>query len=174
MEAPPAIPRSHTYELLQSDLFIANLTLPLRNRLLRGMVLIAPVYLGVLRFARTEATEATLIVRLVSALGAMVLGAASFAILFTITVVILVYARKNKGVVGVHTLVLTPEGLVERTEYNEALIRWKGFYRIHETSTYLYLYVTESNQYQIPKRSFASTDEVKSFLDEIKRRSSPA
>ena len=39
------------------------------------------------------------------------------------------YARPQKGVLGPHTLVLTDEGLIERTEYNETLRRWKGLDR---------------------------------------------
>jgi hypothetical protein len=73
------------------------------------------------------------------------------------------YARPQKVVLGAHTLVLTDEGLIERTEYNETLRRWKGLNRVRESGRYLFLQVSEMQFHVIPKRSFVSNDDIRAF-----------
>jgi len=156
-------------------LFIGHLIAIRHSRLIMGMLLILLVFAGVQGFVATpEATEYPLVVRSIAAIIWIILALVFFGIIQLITVAIIAYGREHKGLLGVHTLVLTQEGLIERTDYNETLHRWKGFHRIRETSRYLYLYVSEVLYHQIPKRSFTSGEEMRSFLDEIKSRTNAA
>lgn len=173
MDTPPIIENSHTYELLRSDLFAGQLNTLLHNRIILGLLLFFAVFLGVTTFSSLDTKALPLVVRLMTAGIVVLLGFVILCATQLIFTTIIVFARAHKGLLGTHTLIITDEGLIERTEFNDSLHRWKGIYRIRETSGYVYLYVTETNYHQIPKRSFGTKEQMKDFSDDIRRRINP-
>ena len=148
------------------------------SRILVGMFICLLVYGAISGFS-IPATEApgeppSLVLRFASAVMAMIFLSVFATIGQVIVTAIMAYAREQKGVIGKHTLVLTDDGLIERTDYNETLHRWKGLFRVRESGHYIFLYVTEAQYHLMPKCSFASVDEMRSFLDEIQGRARSA
>ena len=77
--------------------------------------------------------------------------------------------KKFRGFLGDHELEIREDGLVERTDVNESVHRWAGFHKIATTGRYLYIYVTDNNVHIVPRRYFASEQELRAFRDEIHR-----
>ena len=78
--------------------------------------------------------------------------------------------KKLKGVLGEHTLEIRDDALVERTDFNESVIRWAGIHKLVQTGRHLIIYVTETNVYLVPRKYFASPQEEKQFRAEIEKR----
>ena len=78
------------------------------------------------------------------------------------------FLLKHRGVLGEHVLEITEQGLVERTAFNEALHRWP-IGRILSLGGYLYIYVSDNNSHQVPKRCF-SPEEIGGFEAELRTR----
>jgi hypothetical protein len=139
-----------------------------------GMLVILLIFAGSTAFFSTESQPGSLMVRAVVAVIWIFLALVLFIIMQLLLAAVIAYARGHKGLLGIHTLVVTAEGLIERTDYNETLHRWKGFHRVRESASYFYLYVSETNFHLVPKRSFTSGQELRSFLEEIKQRAGTA
>ena len=88
----------------------------------------------------------------------------------TIVLALLLFTRKNTGLVGVHELELRDDGLMERTEVNESVHRWSGFHRVAVSGAYLYVYVTDTQVHIIPRRALGSSHEAAAFHQQIVRR----
>ena len=77
--------------------------------------------------------------------------------------------KKYRGVLGEHELEIRPDGLAERTDYNETISRWAGFHKLITTGGYLYIHVTDNNVHIVPRHFFASPQAEKQFCDEIRK-----
>jgi hypothetical protein len=80
------------------------------------------------------------------------------------------FLRKDRGVLGEHTLEITDDGLVESTEVNRALHNWRTVFRIIETQHYVYVYVTATNVHIIPKNRLPIEGSVNDFLAALRAR----
>jgi hypothetical protein len=80
---------------------------------------------------------------------------------------------KQRGVVGKHVLQITEQGLVESTDFNESLHKWPSVCRILSLWGYLYIYVSDMNTHQVPKRYF-SPQEIADFEGELRARAKQA
>jgi hypothetical protein len=80
------------------------------------------------------------------------------------------FLRKDKGVLGKHTLEITEAGLQEATDVNNSLHKWGAAFRIRETRNYAYIYVSETNVHIVPRTRCCSQDSVKGFLAELRTR----
>ena len=101
----------------------------------------------------------------------------SFTLFVATTTVVagaLTLAGKYHGVLGEHTLEITQNGLIERTEYNETLIRWNGIHRTVKTPKYLYLWVNELLFPLVPLRSFETEEAARLFQSEIEKHRTAA
>jgi hypothetical protein len=78
--------------------------------------------------------------------------------------------RRDKGVLGKHTLEITEEGVVESTDVNRSLANWGTDFRIRETSQYAYIYVSDTNAHVIPKTRSPLEGSVDEFLAELRAR----
>jgi hypothetical protein len=83
------------------------------------------------------------------------------------------FLLKQRGVVGQHVLEITGPGLVERTEFNETLHKWASIGRIFSLFGYLYIYVSDNNYHQLPKRCFTG-QEIAAFEAELRAHARPA
>jgi YcxB-like protein len=70
----------------------------------------------------------------------------------------------RNGVLGEHTITLTPEALHERTSVNDSKASWSGIFRIDATSTHLFIFTQPNAAHVIPRRAFPTTEAAEQFL----------
>lgn len=78
--------------------------------------------------------------------------------------------RRDKGVIGEHTLEITDEGLVESTEVNRSLSNWRTPFRIRETRRYVYIYISCGSAHVVPKAKPPLEGSVTEFIAELRSR----
>ena len=71
---------------------------------------------------------------------------------------------ENGGVLGEHTITLTPEALHERTAVNDSKALWRGLFRVDETLEHIFIYTQPNAAYVIPRRAFPSPADAEQFL----------
>lgn len=174
MNTPPIIPpvissnRTITYEITRGDIFANWMLVILRNRILQvfvplaflinGCIILVPG-LGTRPFSQTLFMAVAYAVSFIGFL-AVLQGLAGFANAFIF---------KHRGVLGRHYMEITDQGLIERTEFNETLHRWPAIRRIISLGGYLFIYVSDNNSHQIPKRCFPP-QEIAGFEAEVRAR----
>jgi hypothetical protein len=105
----------------------------------------------------------------VATLGALIVAGVSLGALIT-GLALQAYLGNNEGVVGEHTLEITDEGLVEATDVNRTLIKWRSPLRIRETSRYAYIFVGGGSGLVVPLRKAPREGSVGDFLNELRFR----
>jgi hypothetical protein len=155
------------YSLSRGDVLLGQMDALLRNRVMMGFWLILA---GAIAYSGISQPDVIAKGALAVAITGLITVAIIFSMLFTFTMVVtglMILLRKNKGVVGSHTLSITSEGLIESTDYNETLHRWNGFHRIFRTKRYLYIYVTESTAHFVPLKSKLIEGDIEAFQREL-------
>lgn len=156
------------------DLFRAYFTTARHNRLLQALVVVLVLGAAFIGFVTTKDPQIPFLARVIVAFLFALAWLVMFLALHFILGIVTVLTRNYQGVLGQHTLILADDGLIERTDFNDTLHRWKGFYGIRQTRRYIYLYSTQVLYHTVPKGSFASVSEMDSFLAEIRRRKDEA
>ena len=175
MSTPSDLPRDVissqkmiTYDLTQWDLFANFMTLIFRNRILQVFLLAVPLFNRWLTLTPKFGTYS-----LTYLLFDSLLYLVGFFLAFVVFQVIFGLANtfipKHRGVVGRHVLEISEQGLVERTDFNETLHKWSSICRIFSLFGYVYIYVSDSNAHQIPKRSFPPLV-IDGFVSDLRRR----
>jgi len=161
------------YEIRKIDLFAAHMTILLRNRVLLLIVLLMPLLPVWTTLSNPETKRAPLIAVLVTAVLAYAIFISFFFVLQALFALANIAFKKHRGVIGKHTLQITDEGLIERTDVNEAISKWAGLHKVVSGPKYLYIYVTESNAHIVPKRYFPSHG-IEGFAAELRSRAAKA
>jgi len=154
------------YELTRWD-FIANqMSMTFRNPVLRVFLLLSLGLIEWMVLSNTAASVwALLLVAITVAISlALILGIATVVIFGAVALFL-----RHRSVLGAHELEVTERGLLERTEFNENLVKWPGICRVRSTSHYLYISISDLNFYSIPKRGFAPED-IAGFEAAIRER----
>ena len=158
MNPPTAIPpllnphHSITYELTRGDIFVNWMTVMVRNRLLQIFIPVAMVGCVGLRLLPELGRVSLPFLVLRAFLECF--GFLAFLIFFqTVLGLASAYLMPHRGVLGAHTLEITENGLIERTDVNETLHRWPGISRVVSLFGYLFIYIGENNAHQIPRRA---------------------
>jgi len=168
---PSATPRlSITYTVTRGDMLRWHFYVLCRNRVLIVIVTAASLFvawrdLQLPEMAKFPLAPKILYALFITALMFCFVGTATMATMWLST-----RFKKLKGVLGEHTLEIRDDGLAERTDVNEALIRWTGIHKLVQTGRHLIIYVTETNVYLVPRKYFASLAEEKQFRAEIEKR----
>ena len=140
------------YSLDRLDILRANVRSALHNRMM--MLIQAGIsLLFALNSLNSPATPAHGLG--VTIVAVLIVALAIFAFMLGATVLLtalLVVGRKHTGILGEHTLRITDEGLVEKTEHTESLHRWSAYHRTIKSGAYLYLYITEGMAHPVPLR----------------------
>jgi hypothetical protein len=55
-------------------------------------------------------------------------------------------------------------GMTKRGTNTEFTRPWRGFEKLKETKSFIFLYISENDAHTIQKRMFSSTDEMNAFL----------
>ena len=174
MNTPPPIHpiidprRTITYEITRRDIFVNWMTVIFRNRILQIFVLVVLVFNGWLILAPGLGRHS--LVRLVIEAVSCLIGFVGILAFFQCILGLAnAYIPKHRGVVGRHIIEITEQGLIERTDCNETLHRWPSICRILSLGGYLYIYVSDTNSHQVPKRCF-TRQEIESFEADLRSR----
>jgi hypothetical protein len=174
MNTPSSIPpiigprRTITYEITRWDIFVNWMTVILRNRILQVFVLAMLVINGCLILASSLGRH-SLVHLVIEAVIYLIVFVGILAFFQCVLGLANAFIPKHRGVVGRHILELTEQGLIERTDYNETLHRWPSISRVLSLGGYLYIYVSDTNSHQVPKRCF-SPQEIDSFEADLRSR----
>lgn len=71
---------------------------------------------------------------------------------------------ESHGILGEHTITLTPDGLCERTAVNQTTANWRGIYRVVGTPQHIFIFNQPNAAHTIPRRAFASPADAEQFL----------
>lgn len=82
------------------------------------------------------------------------------------------FIGRGKGVIGEHELIITDDGIIEKTEYNESLHKWKGLGALKETAGYYFLRVSETGggYHLIPRTTNILEGDPEEFVRELRLR----
>ncbi len=162
-ELPPVIgPRvGITYELTRWDLFANSMTVILRNRILQVFVIVAFIFNGWVTLAPGLLTRPIFYTALAGIIFLIEFGG-FLALCMCVFGLASSFLLRQRGLVGKHVLRITDQGLVESTDFNESLHKWPSVCRILSLWGYLYIYVSDMNTHQVPKRCF-SPQEIADF-----------
>lgn len=149
-----------TYEITRWDIFFNFLTVLFRNRILQVFFIGFMLY-NIWIIAGPIMRNLPL-ASIVFVIVEIILGFAAFLMFFqAILGLAMAFLPKHRGVVGQHILEITEEGFIERTDYNETQYKWESISRISSLFGSLYIYVSDTNAHQIPKRYFSRQE----FID---------
>ena len=70
------------------------------------------------------------------------------------------YARKgtNRSVLCEHVLEITPDGLVEKTPFNETRTAWNAIEAVEQTKDFLFIYIQSNAAHIVPIKAVAEGD----------------
>lgn len=71
---------------------------------------------------------------------------------------------ERNGVLGEHTITLTPEALHERTAVNDSKASWSGIFRTDATPTHIFIFTQPNAAYVIPRRAFPTPKAAEQFF----------
>jgi hypothetical protein len=158
------------YSLTRFDLFRTGARALLRNRIFWCMAIPLLTITWWSSFNYPETRGQSLTARAIGATGSAVacalvglLGGSAFIALQSLL-------RKDRGVLGKHTLDITEGGLLEATDVNSSLHKWGTTFRIRETTNCAYIYVSDTNVHIVPKTRCSSESSVEEFLIELRTR----
>jgi YcxB-like protein len=115
--------------------------------------------------ARTVPTDFPLLVRIFFYVLILLL-IAGVMFLATAAIAFVSYAKaKNRGVLGEHKLIITPEAITETTAVNSSTWSWSGVPNVSENGSYIFIYVQQNLAHIVPKRAFGSSAEAHQFYD---------
>lgn len=71
----------------------------------------------------------------------------------------------NRGLVGRHTLILSPEGIRDLSEVGETSSLWASVEKVIRDPNYLLIYNSAVSAYVIPAKAFSSATDLQAFAD---------
>ena len=73
--------------------------------------------------------------------------------------------KPNKGQLGSHKVVLSEDGVAERTAVGESRTSWAGVDRVEQNPEYIFIYTSPAAAHVIPKRAFRNMQEAEGFYE---------
>lgn len=71
---------------------------------------------------------------------------------------------RNDGLLGERQMILSDEGIVDRSKNGETTLTWRAIEKMAEDETHIYLYNSSVSAYILPKRDLSELTEVKAYL----------
>ncbi len=157
------------FSLTRADILRWQFYLLVRNRVLIGFMLVVSLLMAWTDLRTPQLAAHSVAYKIFYA--ALFTLAMFCFVGFTTTLLIVctVFFKQHRGLLGEHELEIQDEGLVERTDVNESLHRWRGFHKIVRTRGYLYIYVTDSLVHIVPRPYFVSEEAEQAFRDDLER-----
>jgi hypothetical protein len=76
---------------------------------------------------------------------------------------------KMPGLLGVHEYTFTPDGLLEKTQANETLIKWGGAHSLLRTDSFLQINIAPGLAHILPQRAFGDRRDFEDFCAKAER-----
>jgi len=76
---------------------------------------------------------------------------------------------KNLCLYGPQRVVLTPQDVARYTQFGHAAWYWSAIERIEATDRHLFIFVTASSAFLVPRRDFAGDAEFQAFVETARR-----
>lgn len=93
------------------------------------------------------------------AIGALAIG-------FCMSVLgVLMFSGKAPGVLGLHEYTFVEDGLLEKTDANETLIKWKGAHAVTHTASCLQIEIMPGLMHIVPRRAFPDEHRYAEFCE---------
>ena len=148
-------------DIKKTDLIALNCNRVPRNR--ETWIYFAVLFFGMLIYFsyKTEFPQNNFLLGLISSF-----VGASFAVIVVFlwsTGFILLAGDRKSGVLGVHNYSINNQGLCERTEANEALVKWSGIRIVEITKNHIFIGINSYLFHVLPRRSFATEKEYREF-----------
>jgi len=140
------------YNNTRGDILYANFLSLMRNRYLHVLWSIFIIWICYTALQGSKTAPQSMSITVATCVFMAVI---CYVFFFTATFAVvagMILLRKNKGVLGEHSLTLSDEGLVESTIYNETLNRWAAYHKTVSTKKHLLLYVSEGQFHVISKK----------------------
>ena len=158
------------YKLTRLDLFIVSFQVLLFQPVFLIVVISILAFAWWNTFASAEITGYSLPVRIIAAMFSAAQAAGAGLLAGILIIAAKSFMRKDKGVIGEHTLEITDEGLVESTEVNRSLSNWRTPFRIREMRRYVYIYISSVSAHAVPKTKQPLEGSVAEFITELRSR----
>jgi len=71
---------------------------------------------------------------------------------------------ENKGILGRHTIEITPEAVVDTTQYTSSKVLWSAVEGIDTTEEYAFIHTGAKGGHAIPKRVFSDETDFEQFV----------
>jgi hypothetical protein len=78
--------------------------------------------------------------------------------------------KPDRGHIGKHRLILSEDGVLERTAVNESRTSWTGVDRVEQNADYIFVYTTPGSAHVVPKRAFAGAGQADAFYQLARAR----
>lgn len=155
------------YEVTRFDLFRAGFRTFISQRILWlfGFAILAFSWWST--FTYEETRKKPLIVGIMIATFTAGIGAGIGLMAGTAIIATQSFLRRDRGVLGEHTIEITSEGLVESTIVNRTLHNWGSSFRIRGTKRYACIYISDSNYHLVPKNRPPLEGSVDEFLNAL-------
>ena len=140
------------YRLTRADLIRAQTRAIFHNKVFIGVLVLFFAFLWWSTFTMAEIAKGSEAVRAITATIMAGIGLIGVLLFTAIILSLQTLLRRDKGVLGEHTLELTEEGVVESTDVNRSLANWRTQFKIRDTRHYAYIYISESNAHIVPKK----------------------
>lgn len=75
----------------------------------------------------------------------------------------------NRGLFGRRTIELSPERIVETTEFGETVQNWNAVERIVQDANHVFIYVTAVSAFIVPRRAFLHDWDFDDFVETARR-----
>ena len=82
--------------------------------------------------------------------------------------------KPERGHIGRHHLILSEDGVLERTAVNESRTSWAGVDRVEQNADYIFVYTTPSSAHVVPKRAFGDARQAEAFYEFARARNTAA
>ncbi len=158
------------YTVTRWDLFSAGLRAVVHQRVLLIVAIPLLIFVWWNTYIYDENRELSLPVRILVATLTSTACAGVGVLAGVVIIAVQSFLRRDRGILGEHTLEITEEGLVESTEVNRSLANWRTSFRICETTRYAYIYVSVGSAHVVPKAKPPLEGSVAEFLGELRAR----
>jgi len=75
---------------------------------------------------------------------------------------------RNMGMLGLRTIVISSDGITERTQVSETTCKWPSIEKICTNGDYVFVYMSTMSAFIIPKRAFNTSSEFDTFISQAK------
>ncbi len=160
------------YSITRADIVRGSLRAILYNRALGWYMAVLFTFLSMLTFRDYLAKGTPVGVIAVALVIQLLLVCAIVAAGISLVALLSLHLNKGRGLVGEHELVMTAEGLIERTDVNESLHKWRGLGEVRETGRYFFIRTMEGGGafHIVPKSRQIIEGDPRMFIARLRER----